>query len=188
MDAAATLFAKYDYAEVNMRMIARNAGVTSPAIYNHYDSKDDLFSKTVLRMMAVSIALLSEILVRDGTWKERLGQMLAALGEGHKSSAASHILSSTTQIKIAREPEKFRAILEARNDISGIFQSLIRDAIIEGDMPKETDVYITGDLLMAFSFNAIGTVTIHWDPKKYMSQILEAFELLTNPDSMSREK
>ncbi len=179
MDAAAILFAKYDYAEVNMRMIARNAGVTSPAIYNHYQSKDDLFSKTVLHMMADTHALLSEILDRKGSWKESLGQMLTALGEGHKSSAGTHILSSTTQIKIAREPEKFQAIREARNDIGAIFRSLIEDAIAEGDLPRETDPLITGDLLMAFSFNAIGTVTIHWDPKKYMSQILEAFELLT---------
>lgn len=186
MDAAAILFAKYDYAEVNMRMIARDAGVTSPAIYNHYKSKDDLFSKTVLRMMADTNLKLSEILDRKGTWKERLGQMLTELGEGHKSSAVRHILSSTTQIKIAREPEKFQAIREARNDIGAIFQSLIQDAIVEGDLPKETDHRITGDLLMAFSFNAIGTVTIHWDPKKYMKQILGAFELLTNSDSMGR--
>ncbi len=187
MDAAAILFAKYDYAEVNMRMIARDAGVTSPAIYNHYQSKDDLFSKTVLRMMAATHALLSEVLDREGSWKDRLGQMLTALGEGHKSSASMHILSSTTQIKIAREPKKFQAIRDARNDIGAIFQALVRDAISEGDLPKETDPRITGDLLMAFSFNAIGTVTIHWDPKKYMGQILEAFDLLTRSHSKGRQ-
>ncbi len=176
MDSASALFAKYDYAEVNMRMIAREAGITSPAIYNHYKSKDELFTKTVLRMMGNTKSRLLTAAKEAEDWKDRLEKMLVALGQDLTTSPGIQILSSTTQIKMARDPQKFMAIRKARKDIAEIFRALVQDAVKCGDLPKSTNTEIAGDLLMAFSFNAIGAVTVHWESRKYMNEILGSFK------------
>lgn len=162
-----------------MRMIAREADITSSAIYNHYESKDELFTKTVLRMMENTSSRLSQVMNGSGDWKERLEKILVALGEDLKANPGIQVLSSTTQIKLARDPEKFEAIRKARNNIGQVFRSLLQEAVENGDLPGNTKTEIAGDLLMAFSFNAIGAVTVHWNSQEYMADILESFKNFT---------
>ena len=188
MDSASALFAKYDYSEVNMRMIAREAGITSSAIYNHYESKDELFTRTVLRMMNNTSSLLSKVMSGGGDWKERLEKILIALGEDLKSNPGIQVLSSTTQIKMARDPQKFELIRKARKDIGQVFRSLVQEAIVSGDLPESTKIEIAGDLLMAFSFNAIGAVTVHWNSQEYMHDILESFKNFTQMGLTDHQK
>tara|TARA_R110002049_G_scaffold256624_1_gene432067 strand:- start:15 stop:581 length:567 start_codon:yes stop_codon:yes gene_type:complete len=173
------LFAKYNYSEVNIRMIAREAGITSAAIYNHYESKDELFKQTVLRMMNNTRSMLSQVMGEGGHWKERFEKILFGLGEDLKSSPGIQILSSTTQIKMARDPEKYEAMREARTEIGQVFRTLVQEAVDSGDLPESTRVEIAGDLLMAFCFNAIGAVTLHWNSQDYMDSIVESFKNFT---------
>lgn len=173
------LFAKYNYSEVNIRMIAREAGITSAAIYNHYESKDELFKQTVLRMMNNTRSMLSKVMGEGGHWKDRFENILFGLGEDLKSSPGIQILSSTTQIKMARDPEKYQAIREARTEIGQVFRTLVQEAVDSGDLPESTRIEIAGDLLMGFCFNAIGAVTLHWNSQEYMDGIVESFRNLT---------
>jgi len=46
-DAATKLFSEKGYAETNMRGIAKKAGITSASIYNHFNSKKELFDYIV---------------------------------------------------------------------------------------------------------------------------------------------
>lgn len=44
MSAAATEFGKHGYRDASLREIAASAGVTTPVIYDHFDSKAELYS------------------------------------------------------------------------------------------------------------------------------------------------
>ena len=177
MDVAAGLFATYDYADVNLRLIAREAGLSTSAIYNHFDSKDDLFSQIMLRIMSNTRQTLTAAVNKPGSWRDRLGYVLDEAVKAYRDQNAGQILTSTSQIKMARESEKFRALLDARNEIGLVFQDIVRLAMKSGDLPPDVNVGLAGDMLMAFSFNAIGAVTLHWEPEKHIDEILSVFKL-----------
>ncbi|SIN67743.1 transcriptional regulator, TetR family [Parasphingorhabdus marina DSM 22363] len=177
MDVAAGLFAKHDYADVNLRLIAREAGLSTSAIYNHFDSKDDLFSQIMLRIMSNTRQALTAAVNKPGSWSDRLGYVLDEAVKAYRDQNAGQILTSTSQIKMARESEKFGALLDARNEIGLVFQDIVRQAVESGELPPDVNVRLAGDMLMAFSFNAIGAVTLHWDPEKHIDEILSVFKL-----------
>jgi len=80
LDAAEFLFQRQGYHGTSMRQLARFAGVTPAAIYNHYPSKEDIFIallKTRLPHRALALAVQqaegdnAEELLRDGIRRMR---------------------------------------------------------------------------------------------------------------------
>jgi AcrR family transcriptional regulator len=65
LDAALCVFADKGYEAGTMREIARRLGVTEPALYRHYDSKEALFAELVAlagdRIMAHASAMMRRI-------------------------------------------------------------------------------------------------------------------------------
>lgn len=51
LDVAARLFTERGFANVSIRNICDEAGVTPPTIYHHFENKDGLFQAVVQRMM-----------------------------------------------------------------------------------------------------------------------------------------
>jgi len=80
LDAAEALFAERGYAETTMRMVARAVGVKDPSLYNHFASKDALYS-AVLERTYNPIGEKLEILVRgEASWAE-LGRAILSIRE-----------------------------------------------------------------------------------------------------------
>jgi len=84
LDAAEVLFPRQGFHGTSMRQVARFAGVTPAAIYNHFPSKEDLFvSLLKARMPHVRLAQAleqaegssAEALIRDGI--RRMQRMMA---------------------------------------------------------------------------------------------------------------
>ncbi|MFF2089297.1 TetR/AcrR family transcriptional regulator [Paenibacillus sp. NPDC058174] len=46
MQASFELFAEYGIEKTSLGMIAKKAGMTKPSIYYHFDSKEQLISRT----------------------------------------------------------------------------------------------------------------------------------------------
>ena len=81
LDAAEFLFQRQGYHGTSMRQLARYAGVTPAAIYNHFSSKEDIFVALLkLRLPHRALALAveraqgdsAEALLRDGIRRMRL--------------------------------------------------------------------------------------------------------------------
>ena len=188
--AATKQFGERDFNEVSMTMIAEEAGLTGAAIYNYYDSKDALFLDTISLYIEQNIKTLTDASAVQGTWKDRLNSVLDAIKAIYESGSQNQLLTSTTQLKIAREPEKFAPILKLRQDYSRIFQSIVVDAVKCGDLPDETDVAMMGDLLMALTTNGIGAVLVHRTSPQDVDSVIDGFRLLmgTNHSAPSSDK
>ncbi len=185
LEAATKQFGERDFAEVSMTMIAEEAGLTGAAIYNYYDSKDALFLDAVSLYIEQNTKILTAASLVSGNWKDRLNSVLEAVKTIYKDGTQNQLLTSTTQLKIAREPEKFEQILELRKVYSKIFQGIVADAIQCQDLPNDTDNEIMGDLLMALTTNGIGAVVVHRTSHEDIDAVIDSFRMLIgikNPD------
>jgi AcrR family transcriptional regulator len=60
MVAARTLFAEHGYADVSVGQIGKDAGVTTGAIYHHFDSKEGIFRAVYDDLVASTAARIAE--------------------------------------------------------------------------------------------------------------------------------
>ncbi len=67
LSTALDLFSKHGYAGASIRHIARSIGIRESAIYNHYKSKEEIFSAILSEFKAVTISekILSDDLIED---------------------------------------------------------------------------------------------------------------------------
>jgi len=101
----------------------------------------------------------------SGTWKDKLNNLLDAVEDLQKQNSAFPLIAAVVQARLNDEPEKYQKIRDLRKESSLIFGSLISEAVKEGGLPQDTNILITGDLLMAIMAGAIPTVSFyHSDP------------------------
>ena len=74
--AAAREFSRAEYSQVSLVAIARNVGLTSTAIYNHFQSKDDLFLATAKHHMTVNLEGIGKAMASEGDWQTKLRAIL----------------------------------------------------------------------------------------------------------------
>lgn len=80
LDAALKVFAKVGYAEASLDLIAAEAGVAKPTIYNHLGSKENLFRHVMTETAARSNAKTLDVLESFPTDPARLRDGLEEVG------------------------------------------------------------------------------------------------------------
>lgn len=65
LDAAETIFAQRGYAAASLREIANEASVTQPALYNHFDSKENLYRAVLERGLRPSLNMMKSQLAQS---------------------------------------------------------------------------------------------------------------------------
>ncbi len=79
MEAAVTLFARYGYARTGLAAVAREAGVSRPWLYLHYDGKPALFRAMAERLVTDSLEGAARAwAATQGTVDERLAAAILA--------------------------------------------------------------------------------------------------------------
>ncbi|OLF17918.1 TetR/AcrR family transcriptional regulator [Actinophytocola xanthii] len=78
-DSAAELFRRHGYHQVGVADIAATAGVTGPALYRHFRSKQDILAHVLLSSMDAFGLVTEEALARPGTPEEQLTALLEAV-------------------------------------------------------------------------------------------------------------
>ena len=74
--AAEQHFETRSYDEVKLDEIAESAGLSGPAIYNHFSSKDDLFLIAIIARMTRYNEALEKAVSIPGNWKARYNNLL----------------------------------------------------------------------------------------------------------------
>ena len=90
LHAAMELFATRGYAATSIREIVEAAGVTKPALYYHFHSKEGLYLALVEELRGAVESTLDKSVAAPGTARERLERLFGAmfgLFEAHQSSA-----------------------------------------------------------------------------------------------------
>lgn len=182
IQAAAIHFNAQSFGEVSLSKIAKSAGMTGAAIYNHFGSKEELFIETVKQHIQSGIQVMAKASQIEGSWKERLNNMLTVIGEVQKQDSRFPLITSVAQARMVREPEKYAEIIDLRNEHSLIFQSIVAAAIEAGDFPESIDIAIAGDLLLALTVNGIRTVSFYHPEPRDTEQIIAAVRILLGLD------
>lgn len=181
LEIAASLFARQGYAELSMAEIAGAAGLTAPAIYNHFDSKDALFIETVCNMYEEIAASFLEAATGGTHWRERLFSILDMAQLVYREDAVLQRLGSVATVKASQGPERFAPILEAKTQVDHIFQDIITDAIKCGDLPSTLDVALAGNLLASMVMNGIGGAAHQRPSQTDFDAMVSAFKTFMSP-------
>jgi TetR/AcrR family transcriptional regulator len=126
--AAVGCFGRYGFRRTSMDMLARAAGMSRPALYQHFNGKEDLFRAMIGRMLDVAIQDAEAASQRaGGTVRDRLHGVLAA----------------KLQLIVGHTGAEFRGELLAEaaalaGDLVALFQGRLL-AILEGLLRSATD-------------------------------------------------
>jgi AcrR family transcriptional regulator len=141
--AALALFVKRGIAETSIRQIAKAAKVSLGAMYNHYQSKDELAE-----------VLFAELFHRIGAELERLAEGKGLFSARLKALVA-HVFES-----VARDEAAVTYLIRTRQDYMGrvrpgdgnpflAFRNLIARAVEAGELPKQDALVATAMIVGA---------------------------------------
>lgn len=173
--AAARQFNDHGYYYASMARIAAEAGMTGAAIYNHFESKDDLFVATIESFILNYNTMLTEAVLIEGDWKAKLKNVAKTIAKIRQSGPNFPLISSVVQSALKREPGKFERIRKLRGKSAEVFCGIVSDAIAAGDLPDTVDVGVTGELLMAFAIQGTNTVSNYHADDDASDKIVESF-------------
>lgn len=176
--SAASEFSSAEYSQVSLVAIARNVGLTSTAIYNHFASKDDLFLATAKHLMTVNLDGIERAVAGEDDWKAKLRAILDLIKSNETGWLRFPLLTPAVQLKSMRDPEEFADILRLRKRFVLHFVALVKSAQEAGDMPKDIPINPTGELLLAFTFNGLGATMGHSSNEEDVSQLVQSFSAL----------
>jgi AcrR family transcriptional regulator len=77
VSAALAVFGRYGYQHTSMELIAKAAGISRPALYQHFSGKDDIFRATGECMADALISAAETAATADGSSADRLYGALA---------------------------------------------------------------------------------------------------------------
>lgn len=77
VQAALNCFIRYGYRRTSMETIARAAGMSRPALYQHFSGKEDMFRASVAHLLDASVTEAAARGRADGSLEERLYGVLA---------------------------------------------------------------------------------------------------------------
>ena len=161
LEVAALQFARKGLHRVTMADIAAEAGMSGPALYNHFASKNALFCEVVCLMYDEETAAFGAILDPLDSIAAAIDALLAAVPAMYRDDGVLQMLGLSAQIEAVRDPETFGAILEAarRRDEGAI--ALARRARAAGELPPDADPEEWGALLIALFVGALGNRSLH---------------------------
>lgn len=183
LKAAEKHFNQQAYSDVSMAKVAKSAGITGAAIYNYFDSKDDLFEATVTNRIRTYNQTINEAVAGSGSWKDKYNRLLEAVTPLHEKSSGFPMIGVVVINRLQQEPEKFLEIRSLREDSAKVFRALVAEGVDCGDLPKDTDIAITGDLLMAITASTISTVSFYHPSLDDMSSIIASIKALLSTRS-----
>ena len=103
LDAAATIFAESGYTGGSMRQIASRVGVSEPALYRHFPSKEAIFI-TMLRLGAGRLRGEAIALIRGLEPRDLRTQLIALIVDRRQAIRRYSILPRAVMPAVARNP------------------------------------------------------------------------------------
>jgi AcrR family transcriptional regulator len=161
--AARVCFSKRGYARTSVAQIAREAGVTSRAVYHYVDSKPELFVRTAL---AAHERVADEILARvaSGTGAhDALGRWIQAFVELFDEDPSLVQFLSLVVLEVERNPE-LAAALPDDVGITAVNRWLVDQAVEHGELAPGVDP--AGAVTLLEVFGAGLTLLAH-DERKH---------------------
>lgn len=157
------LFAEQGYEATPLSAIAREVGIRTPSLYNHFTSKEALFLTLVEEVEAQMLSVIEQSLAGEDNVEKRLQRLLQASrdfifdsGKGvfYKRFLLFPPPSLATPLKqISRESEDAIDGLLKRAFQAGVAQGFLRDDLDEADFISMTYCVIDGLFSESFLYD-----------------------------------
>lgn len=161
LDTAITLFAERGFEACTMRDIAAAVGIKAPAIYNHYNSKEDVLSAAMEHIYGRFIWSLLSPLEQQPVerWLKSIVRAHVAFQlEYRRHSQASDALLNAPNLEQILPPQVYRRIVRVSRSYAELISILIRLAV-----PRSSEL---DGLVSSFAITAMCDRVVGWyDPE-----------------------
>lgn len=149
MDAAMVNIAEAGYANATMKSIARQAGLTSAAIYHYFPSKQELTLAVLSACVDEAMGRLAEAIKAQGPLPARFVALLDEALAIMKDHPAISRFEATVYLESARHAELAAVIADERAAEESLCQRLVDDAVRAGELTAGADREGTAAMLAA---------------------------------------
>ncbi|WP_410982556.1 TetR/AcrR family transcriptional regulator [Bacillus cereus] len=133
VDIATKLFLSKGYQIVSMEDVAKECDVTKATVYYYYATKADLFTDTMIQMMARIRDNMHKILSTSKPLKERL----LDIAKVHLTATMNiDIKSFMRDAKISLSEDHLKQMQQAEDKMYEVLDQAIHKAIQKGEIPK----------------------------------------------------
>jgi AcrR family transcriptional regulator len=154
--AASYLFARRGVAGITLTEIASAVGLSGPAIYNHFSSKDALFIAVVQQMYDEEIDAFKRVLDPLNSVADGLSALLELVPKLYRDDGTLQLLGLTAQLEAARNPEAYQVLIDASRRRDQVAVELARRAQAAGELLPQVEVEEVGPMLMSLFYGALG--------------------------------
>lgn len=181
LDAGLIVFSQKGYAATRVEDIAKQANVTTGAIYHHFEGKSDLYSALVDLNSAKANQLAEQILQEGGTPATILRHLLVRLfqfAEEDEEYRAVVELSINMTGFAPELDEITEQILEGRRQLAQFLSNLIREGIKAGEFRHDVSPEDAALALVGF-MNGMGLIWVqdpeHFSIKERAENLVDSF-------------
>lgn len=168
LDAGLIVFSQKGYAATRMEDIAKQAKVTTGAIYHHFEGKSDLYITLVEANSAKANQLAEQILQEGGTPATIIRRLLVRMFEFGEEDEEYRAVVELSINKTGFAPELAeitKQILEGRRLLTQSFSSLIQAGIEAGEFHSNVSPEDAALALVGF-MNGMGLIWVQ-DPEHF---------------------
>lgn len=181
LDAGLIVFSQKGFAATRVEDIAKQANVTTGAIYHHFEGKSDLYSALVDLNSAKANQLAEQILQEGGTPATILRHLLVRLfqfAEEDEEYRAVVELSINMTGFVPELDEITEQILEGRRQLAQFLSNLIREGIKAGEFRHDVSPEDAALALVGF-MNGMGLIWVqdpeHFSIKERAENLVDSF-------------
>ena len=156
LTAAAPLFARKGVAGITLAEIASYVGISGPAIYNHFTSKDALFIAVVQQMYDEEILAFERVLQPLDSVAQGLAVLLDLVPTLYRGDGTLQLLGLTAQLEAARNPAVYQVLIEAAERRDQVAIALVERAQKKGEFSGEVEAAEVGAMLLSLFYGALG--------------------------------
>jgi AcrR family transcriptional regulator len=158
LNSALTCFTRRGYANTTFKHVAQGAGMTSPAIYQYYSSKAELYGATldlVYQRLIPEIQMASRA---DLNFREQIKVLLRATVELQANAPEATAFLSTVAVESHREEELRKYFMSRNSNVLEAIGGMFEQAKARGEIKSTRS---NANLAMFFLGSTIGMVLYH---------------------------
>ena len=141
-DVAAALFARHGYYRTRMEDIASGLDLQKGALYYYFESKEALLASLVEKRVGVALAVLEQIVDRDGPVTRRVAEAVTGHLSVFQEHADIYTIFNTERLH-SISGEAAEKVNELGREYERLFAKLIEEGKASGEFRSELDTSIS---------------------------------------------
>jgi len=149
MRKSEVLFASRRFHEITLDEVAAAAGVGKGTIYRYFDSKEALYSQTVVAGLEELRDLLERKVPSDAPFRDRLLAVCREISDFHQNRRSLFRMIQAEEVRLSGERgHQHSTWIEHREKILSILERILQDGVREGRVRVDIPPSILGGFLL----------------------------------------